>query len=611
MGMNVAAILIVGAIAYVWLTRGFFSALLHMVCVIAAGAIAFALWEPLGYFLLGRFNTNGMMQGVVWAVSLVFPFAISLAIIRVAFDKLIPWNVAINDIANYIGGGVCGLVSGVITAGILILSISFLRIAPDEFGYQPLAYSPSRDGVGSVQRHERLGWGLFPVDSITVGLYQRLSLASFRTGEPLAKWHPDLDVSGGGMRLNFGFGKARNTLTPRDFQVTAHYIVGEKGGLDAAALVADAWDPRVQKVVDLDGKAIEPKQSHIEGFVIKFNSGAKEKDGKVVMGNGQMWLVAQNSQDETETHSYHPMAVAAQADGADPSLARFRFDGNEVFIASVGGQSESRMGFEFLVPQGFHAIALYIKNVRFDVESGGAPTVQFPDGAARDSWIRSGMPETGGPGTVGAAAGALDTSQVVTVETKSKPTDPISANAGIMVANNTGGWVIMKGNEHGLEVREEDNHIINGEERYNKSELNNRGIDSKLRVDKFAVPRDAVVIQVDVGAASPASLLGPVAVNADTSAPPLIIDTKNQKFDAVGYIYADATEVRIRYTPGRPIRNLNELTQIGITLSRSRPDQSLKLLFRGSLGTEIAYFAIGQKAITQYAPPVPLNMPQK
>src|SRR6185369_7829746 len=98
------------------------------------------------------------------------------------------------------------------------------------------------------------------------------------------------------------------------------------------------------------------------------------------------------------------------------------------------------------------------------------------------------------------------------------------------------------------------------------------------------------------GAASPSSLLGPVAVNADTSSPPLIIDTKNQKFDAVGYIYSDATEVRIRYTPGRPIRNLNELTQIGITLSRSRPDQNLRLLFRGSLGTEIAYFAIGQKA---------------
>src|SRR3954447_21514743 len=133
MGMNVAAILIVGAIAYVWLNRGFFSALLHMACVIAAGAIAFACWEPLGYFLLGQFSTNGPMQGIVWAVSLVFPFAISLALIRVGMDKLIPWNVAINDIANYIGGGLCGLISGIITAGILVLAIGFQRVAPDEF----------------------------------------------------------------------------------------------------------------------------------------------------------------------------------------------------------------------------------------------------------------------------------------------------------------------------------------------------------------------------------------------------------------------------------------------------------------------------------------------
>src|SRR5438477_11176095 len=139
--MNIAAVIIVLAVGYIWLTRGFFSALLHMVCVIAAGAIAFAFWEPLAYFLLGRFTTNSGLQGVIWAISLVLPFAAALALIRVGFDKMIPWNVAVNDIANYIGGGVCGVISGIITAGILILGIGFLRIAPDEFGYQPLAYT--------------------------------------------------------------------------------------------------------------------------------------------------------------------------------------------------------------------------------------------------------------------------------------------------------------------------------------------------------------------------------------------------------------------------------------------------------------------------------------
>src|SRR5207253_1984620 len=140
------------------------------------------------YFLLGRFTTNSGLQGVIWAISLVLPFAAALALIRVGFDKMIPWNVAVNDIANYIGGGVCGVISGIITAGILILGIGFLRIAPDEFGYQPLAYTGTAVGRGSVERHEKL-W--VPVDSITASLYQRLSVASFRSAEPLAKWHPD------------------------------------------------------------------------------------------------------------------------------------------------------------------------------------------------------------------------------------------------------------------------------------------------------------------------------------------------------------------------------------------------------------------------------------
>ena len=39
-------------IAYTWLQRGFFSAVLHFACTIIAGAIAFALWEPVAFAIM-------------------------------------------------------------------------------------------------------------------------------------------------------------------------------------------------------------------------------------------------------------------------------------------------------------------------------------------------------------------------------------------------------------------------------------------------------------------------------------------------------------------------------------------------------------------------------
>ena len=47
----VGGVLLIG---YWWANQGVFSALLHLLCVIAAGVIALAFWEPLMYKVLLR-----------------------------------------------------------------------------------------------------------------------------------------------------------------------------------------------------------------------------------------------------------------------------------------------------------------------------------------------------------------------------------------------------------------------------------------------------------------------------------------------------------------------------------------------------------------------------
>src|SRR5690349_10701262 len=98
---NLIVIAIVLLIAYWWANQGLFSAILHMLCVIAAGAIALSIWEPVtvGYLLRG----NGF-DDYAWGVTLVGSFVIILLILRVATNKIVPNNVAVPGWANWAFG---------------------------------------------------------------------------------------------------------------------------------------------------------------------------------------------------------------------------------------------------------------------------------------------------------------------------------------------------------------------------------------------------------------------------------------------------------------------------------------------------------------------------
>ena len=72
MPLNIISIVIMLGLGYSWLTRGFFSSFLHLVCTIIAGAIAFAAWEPVSYWILESAPTGGFMSftaGIAWGVA--------------------------------------------------------------------------------------------------------------------------------------------------------------------------------------------------------------------------------------------------------------------------------------------------------------------------------------------------------------------------------------------------------------------------------------------------------------------------------------------------------------------------------------------------------------
>jgi hypothetical protein len=609
--LSLIAIVVTLGLGYIWLTRGFFSSLIHMICTIIAGAIAFAVWEPISYWFLEASPTGGFTSfvgGIAWGLGLLIPFSVSLILLRLIVDKCLPANVVLQPRLDYIGGGVCGVMSGTITAGVLVISLSFFRLDSDVLG-SPIAYGASSEGSSIVR-----GGGLWvPVDKWTADLYGGLSERAFRTGEPLAKWHPDVSEEGAGIRLSAFEGRGRNTTKTGDFSVRNRFTVGEGGGSKFSDMLKDRWDPiKAQRVVDPNKQAF-PEDTHIEGFIVEFKAGAKEKDGKTAIGAGQLHLVLENGSEERMT--VYPFAVSSQAEADKPQFARWRYDSDNVFIASTGGGAEAQMAFEFPCPPGYKPVALYIKGVRHDVDSTATREAKwkFRSAAERDAMISMNFGQivsTGKGQTTTVAAGNIDASEATVL--KRLPPPGASASAGLqppegMRISEMLPFIIQKGVHGNLELDEENNKniILRGDATLTLDVLQNKGLEKTIQIQRMLTTPDTVIVQLDVGQGSKTSILGK-SEDSGGNPPPALFDTNGTRYEPVGFIYQDETKVIVSFKPGEPITTMSQLP----SLSRSRPAQKLTLIFRCSRGVNLKHFGLGNKALVTFDPPLLLDQQQ-
>ncbi len=586
MMMIAIAVLAVGLSAYVWMTRGFFSALLHMVCVLAAGAIAFGVWEPLGYMLLGASPERGFgsfLGDMSWGLALALPFAISLAVLRVVVDALLPANVVCDKTTNYIGGGLCGAISGVICGGVAVLSIGFLRLESD-FGGHKLVNNEGTSNRGSLEKAK----GSFKpwVDELTAGLYAQLSTTTLRTGDPLAVWHPDYALLPASMRLTYE-DRGRTTQKPTSFSLVGGYTVGDPvRGAPADSLLKDSWSAASQRASDLHGQSYPT--GYLAGYTLKFTAAARERTGNVVIGNGQVRLVAKDANDDSV--ALHPVAIITnQDDPTKVAYQRFRMDADRAFFSSVGASAEPVMAFEFVVPAGYTPLALYVKGVRAELERV-TPT-KFEDTTQRDNAIVAGqLAGMGGVGPILDENGeqVKDTSAAQVIDQS-----PFTVGNGL-------GFNIQKSKEGNLKVTQEQRgwSIEEGEQTLKRSDLG-KALDPKLQIGKFSASPDVAVVQVNFTPLQRKSEFGQALDAAEMLAAPQLIDTNGNSYDAVGYVYQDQDNVKIRYTKGQPLRSMRDAPSVG----RNDPSKTLRLVFLVSSGVEVKELRLGAKVIETYDPP--------
>lgn len=598
---NLIVVALVLGLAYLWMTRGFFSAFLHLLCTVAAGAFAFAFWELIGGMILGAVPSSGFarfLHGMSWGLGLLIPFVVAVVVLRLITDKLITANVTQASAVDYAGGLICGLAASTIAVGVLVISISYMRLSTGFLGYQPAYYSDNRNG--SIVRKDTL-W--LPVDSIVSKLYGAMSENTLATSEPLAKWRPNVELTGFASRLSPKNGSGRNTFNLDDFSLSRVYTVGE-ASTPVRDLLTDTFDETPQGYETIDGASISTGQ--LIGYVIDFKSGAKEdsKGAQVLMSNGQIHLVAEKTNDATDgprSMTIFPIAAVSRADSRDgEAFGRWRYDAEEVYIASVGGASTVTMAFEFLLPTGYEPIGLTVKNARVDLREkpAGEPRA-FPSVARRDAAITSGAL------IKGSTELTLDESDAVIVDGSgvSKSISRQATPPGIAVTTRLGYTLDRQTATRGLQVdRENDNAIVGGSGAFSAEESNaGRSSERNFRVSDFGIASDQALVQIIAsGEDMPANLLGSVIRSLDATLTPRLVDTNGNLYDAVGWVYEDAEGLWIRFTPSDTIESLTELPK---TLSRARSDQSLRLLFLVSKGAEIQHFIFGdEKVILTFEP---------
>lgn len=591
MYMNLLVIGIVGGLAYLWVTRGFFSSLINLVCVIAAGAMAFAFWEPISLFLLEKAPARGFagfLQQSSWGLGLALPFGISLAIFRAILDKTLPSNTVLEPPADFAGGGICGIGSGLITAGMVVLSIGMLRVDRNFMGYSRLDQTG-----GNIHSATKL-W--IPVDDLVASLYGRSSTGVFATSEPLAAYYPNIADVPEMLRSSEGGGKAMNVMLPASASVIRRYRVGADAAPLSQLIGPDAFESRPQQAKDFNDQAYPPG-STLQGFVVQFAPSAREKNGQVVIGPGQVRLLVQRD-DGTgviEAQDVFPIAAVSLAAATPTRYGRWRFDAPNVFISSLGGASEFLFAFEFVVPNGFQPAGLYIKGVRYDIdvndaqfrENGGTAFRAIPTIEARDSILPSGDLV----GTIIADWNTRDPEDPT-------PPNPAEVTNGVAPRNGIGNYIVQRGTQQSLEVQ--GNKIIQGRATFTEPSLQGRGLERSLRINQFLNTPSTAIVQVDVSVGSANEILK----GADQGAVPTdrvqLVDTFGNRYDPVGYIFKERDLVTISYFPGDPITSMADLPE----LTRSSTQQRLTLIYRVSAPTTLATFEVGRVVIQRFEEPI-------
>jgi hypothetical protein len=500
--INLIVIGLVSLIAYWWANEGLFSALIHLVCVITAGAIALSVWEPITMEILdGRTFDN-----YAWGIVLVGVFAISLLILRICADKIMPSNVNFPSWANLTFGGLSGACAGVISVGFCLIGSGFVQSTNELFGYR---------GTGRDENNKaiigKIGDPIWlDVAKYTSSFYSTLSVGTFRpdiSGGPLQQYNPNLD--------------------------------------ELATLLGDSFDGGMgQLALSPDAASVSSVTKSEDGLVVvqvSLTSKAKDYGGQLILASSQIRLIGEASGTKKPKIHYPTSWKQEVADGTERV---FIYDDCSHYATSVPGRQDTGIKFAFDTRDlSFVPKFIQIRGTRFEL-----PT----------------MSQELLPNAVVKEYRGIQLTEDEIIEAR----DPLGKNIQHLV-DSTSKIRRLRISTNGIPSTieyDEDLYLLEGTL---TTKWTQKGVSAALSIKGLRADEGTGIVQVDVTPGKDASFSDLISILAEDD-PIEIIDANGRKYSPIGYFTGDDTRMQLTLTPSTPIETVGELPLHMLTASNPK-----------------------------------------
>lgn len=557
--------------AFWWGSQGFFSALLHLVATICAGALALALWEPLALQFMGKF------AAFAWAGALMGPFILFLLVIRIALDKIVNGNVNFSVIVNWIFGPLCGLFAGILTAGLTVIAIGFLPLGNDILAYEPFTFDATKDQptsgkvIGETNRTM-----LWPVHSQTAAFYSMLSDGAFFSGDQMSVYLPDLAAQSARHRLRQDVNSS--VIAPvRDVTVTDTWAVPTPAtGLDTALI----------KVLPSETMQAGKKLVVVETEWKASTAGAFDGDQAIRISSAQVRLLAGPSMTEgSASAEYEPLGFTT-SDG----MVKF-MPFNDHLLMATAISSPAKFRWTFLIPADQSPRFITLRHTRYTLSSD--PNKSMPSLAKAIGTPQGAVPQVAsggnlfdnkntGPSTPKGIEGVKADRVATEIILSAYLPKPISRNLATALTL-------------------QENRIISGEGTIRRNE---GSIPRNLAIEEVDLPKHQVCVRVGITKDKANSIYGAARSVATSVTGTYLLDAKGGQHWPIGYaLYKPISgETLIKFVDDRnsPIRSGRELPT-----DKMEGEEVVYLYFAVPKGTgTITTFQIGTQTKQQIEPPL-------
>ncbi len=600
--LNLLLIIFLGLMAFYWgSVQGLFSGLLHLIAVIVAGALALALWEPLVLgFLIHR------MPEMAWGLGLAGPFILLLAIIRFSMDRLMLANMQFMSIINIIVGGVFGIASGILTAGLILISISMLPLQDDFMGWQPMVLDQKGKAVANPE-----GQLWVPVDRMTSGFYDSLSAGALGRGKPISQHRASLVDTAHRARVRLD-ANASIVALPEGITVDKVYQLP----LPVTGLNGEIAGP-ISEDVRSGSSSIVMVNTRFE-----VKPGTFDPDGALRIAPAQVLLITRPTGKTDETLYLQPKAVSVRESGAKRPTVVFLNDSTNSARLNAKGE----LGWLFALPAEHEPMYLIIRGLRLtlakiekpaapamvaaigrlpgddsDVEdqviAGKAPPKPGTPGGTRPGGTTTTPPRPGTPGGTRPGGttttpprpgtpGGTTTMPPSTTGTVAQTPGRVGTRADAIQLSNmlpTAVSANMLG-----PIRLEGQAIFSGKSDVGASSSN---LNAQTRVESIHVPGHRAMVRLKMSRDDAQSIFGRARAQATMLQPIYIVDNNGEQYYPIGYVWvrmAGNGSQMIAIDRTQEIRTARDLP-----IAEMQPSEELYLYFLVPKGIQLRAYHLG------------------